>query len=170
MSHASGAEDCPICREPGIDAEFDRIPVWEDSLWRLTVSLSSEVPGFAYLEPKRHVPHVTDLDGAEAASLGPVLARCSRVLKEASGAELVYVYIFGGGIPHLHVHLAPHSRGDALNDQMIRGELVDEPLPSGGTRIVSAQFPPLPRAELQAVADRVRDRLRSFRSDPPRTA
>jgi hypothetical protein len=57
-------KDCPICRGAAFDPELDRIPVWEDGLWRLTVSLAAEVPGFAYLEPKRHVPYVTDLDGA----------------------------------------------------------------------------------------------------------
>jgi diadenosine tetraphosphate (Ap4A) HIT family hydrolase len=160
MSGLSSSADCPICRGPAIDAEFDRVPVWEDTLWRLTIGLSSEVPGFAYLEPKRHVAHITDLDGGEAASFGPVLSRCSRALKDVTGAEVVYVYIFGDGIPHLHVHLAPHRRGDALNDQMIRGEVVEKKLPSGGTWIVSADFPPLPRAELEAVANRVREKLR----------
>jgi diadenosine tetraphosphate (Ap4A) HIT family hydrolase len=70
--------------------------------------------------------------------------------------EIVYAYIFGDGVPHLHVHLAPHRPGDALNDQMIRGEIVEEKLPSGMTRIVSREFPSLPRAHLQEVAERVR--------------
>ncbi len=148
--------DCIICSGPAGDAEWDRVQVWEDALWRLTVSLSSEVPGFTYLEPKRHVPHVTDLDGDEAASFGPVLARSTRILREATGAEVVYVYIFGDGIPHLHVHLAPHRKGDALNDQMIRGDIVEEKLPSGMTRFASAEFPPLPRAEQEEIAARVR--------------
>ncbi|HNB25476.1 MAG TPA: HIT family protein [Alphaproteobacteria bacterium] len=150
---------CIICAGTAGDAAWDRVQVWEDALWRLTVSLSAEVPGFAYLEPKRHVPHVTDLDGAEAASFGPVLARCTRVLREATGAEVVYVYIFGNGIPHLHVHLAPHRQGDALNDQFVRGEVVEEKLPSGMTRIVSKEFPPLPREELTRIAEQVRQAM-----------
>jgi diadenosine tetraphosphate (Ap4A) HIT family hydrolase len=81
------------------------------------------------------------------------------VLREETGAELVYVYIFGDGVPHLHVHLAPHRKGDALCDQMIRGELIEEQLPNGFTRITSAQFPALPRDELASIADRVRKRL-----------
>ncbi len=42
--------------------------------------------------------------------------------------SLVYVYVFGGGAPHLHIHLAPHRPGDALNDRMIKGEVVVEKL------------------------------------------
>lgn len=151
---------CVVCAGAAGDATFDRVQVWEDALWRLTVSLSAEVAGFAYLEPKRHVPYVTDLDGAEAASFGPVLARCSRILREVTGAEVVYVYIFGDGVPHLHVHLAPHRKGDALNDQLIRGEIVEEKQPSGVTLFFSKDFPPLPRDELERVAEQVRQRMR----------
>jgi diadenosine tetraphosphate (Ap4A) HIT family hydrolase len=148
--------DCPMCRGAAADEELERIEVWRDTHWRLTVSLSSEVAGFAYLEPKRHIRYITELDGPEAATFGPALARSTRVLKEAAGAEVVYLYIFGDGVPHLHVHLAPHRSGDALNDQMIRGEIVEEKLPNGMTRFFSAAFPPLPRDQLSQIAEQVR--------------
>jgi diadenosine tetraphosphate (Ap4A) HIT family hydrolase len=151
--------DCVLCRGAAADQELERIEVWEDPRWRLTVSVAAEVAGFAYLEPKRHIGHVTDLDGAEAGTFGPALARCTRALKEATGAEVVYVYIFGDGIPHLHMHLAPHRAGDALNDQMVRGEIVEEKLLDGMTRFSSSEFPPLPRERLLETADRVRTLL-----------
>src|SRR5437867_11315124 len=118
--------DCVICRGIAGDHELMRIQVWEDELWRLTVSLAAESPGFSYLEPKRHIADIAGLDGPEAASLGTVLARVTSALKAETGAELVYVYVFGGGVPHLHLHLAPHAAGDALNEQMLCGELVEE--------------------------------------------
>jgi diadenosine tetraphosphate (Ap4A) HIT family hydrolase len=124
------ADPCILCRGAAGDEELERIEVWQDAHWRLTVSLSSEVAGFAYLEPKRHIRYLHELDGAEAASFGPTLARSMQALKAATGAELVYVYVFGDGIPHLHVHLAPHRSGDALNEQMIRGEIIEEKLPT----------------------------------------
>jgi len=123
------------------------------------MSLESEVLGFAYLEPHRHIPHITDLDGPEAASLGEVLARTTSALRMATGAELVYIYVFGGGVPHLHLHLASHRTGDALNTQLIRGEVEEQHLPSGASRITSREFPPLDEAELRAVADLVRASL-----------
>jgi diadenosine tetraphosphate (Ap4A) HIT family hydrolase len=142
-----------------VDEQLLRTQVWEDDLWRLTASLVAEVPGFCYLEPKRHIPSITDLDGDEARTLGPVIARTSAALKDVTGAKLVYVYVFGGGIPHLHFHLAPHREGDALSDQMIRGELVSERMESGAVLVVSKDHPPLPEEQLRGVADRVRDRL-----------
>jgi diadenosine tetraphosphate (Ap4A) HIT family hydrolase len=150
---------CQICLGVAGDADMLRIQVWEDALWRLTISIAAEVPGFAYLEPKRHIRYITDLDGEEARTFGSVLARVTQVLREETAAEQVYVYVFGGGIPHLHVHLAPHRSGDALNDQMIRGDIVTERLASGAERILSEQFPPLPEANLRNVAARIQQRL-----------
>jgi diadenosine tetraphosphate (Ap4A) HIT family hydrolase len=151
--------ECVLCRGTAGDAELQRIQVWEDSLWRLTVSLDAEILAFSYLEPKRHIPHITDLDGDEARTFGEVLARVSRVLQEETGAELVYVYIFGGGVPHLHVHLAPHRPGDGLNTQIIRGEFTEEKLESGVVRYISKEFPPLPEEEQRVVANRIQQRL-----------
>lgn len=151
--------ECVLWRGTAGDAELQRIQVWEDSLWRLTVSLDAEILAFSYLEPKRHIPHITDLDGDEARTFGEVLALVSRVLQEETGAELVYVYIFGGGVPHLHVHLAPHRPGDGLNTQIIRGEFTEEKLESGAVRYVSREFPSLPEEEQRVVANRIQERL-----------
>ena len=154
-----GPSQCILCRGAQADAELGRIQVWEDALWRLTISLDAEVAGFAYLEPKRHIPHITELDEQEAITFGATLARVSRVLKEETGAALIYVYIFGGGVPHLHVHLAPHREGDALSAQIIRGELVEEKLENGLTRFASRDFPVLPEQQQRSVASRVQQRL-----------
>ncbi len=145
-----------MCRGPSGDSELARIQVWEDAHWRLTVAAEGEVAGFSYLEPKRHVPHITDLEGDEARTLGPVLALVTRALREVTGAELVYLYVFGGGIPHLHIHLAPHTSGDALNDRLIRGEVTETHLPSGATAIVSKEFPSLPASMHTQVREKLR--------------
>ena len=150
---------CTLCRGSLGDPELARVQVWEDSQWRLTTATEGELLGFSYLEPKRHVPHITDLDGEEARTLGPVLAKVTRALKEATDAELVYVYVFGGGIPHLHIHLGPHRKGDALNDQLIRGEVAETHLPSGATLFVSKEFPPLSASAHSQVLERLRHLL-----------
>ena len=157
--------ECLLCDGDAADARFGRIRVWEDDRWRLSLSGRGYVPGFGYLEPKRHVPHITDLDGEEAATFGPVLARVTAALKESAGAQLVYVYVFGGGIPHLHVHLGPHREGDALAADIIRGQVDEEHDASGATRLVSRDFPEVSAAELRRTAERARALLRT---DAPR--
>ncbi len=152
---------CVLCRGVESDPELGRIQVWEDDLWRLTTSIhpTETARGFSFLEPKRHISDITALDGEEAAAFGTVMGRVTAALKEATGAELVYVYVFGGHIDHLHLHLAPHTEGDSLNDSMVRGEFIEEPLPSGAVAIVSKDFPPVPEDELLATAEAIGQRL-----------
>ena len=45
MSDVETQPECVICRGASGDAELHRIQVWEDALWRLTVSLDAEVLG-----------------------------------------------------------------------------------------------------------------------------
>ncbi len=156
--------DCPLCRGIAADPELQRVQMWENTYWRLTTSLAAEVLGFSYLEPKRHIPSIAELDGEEAHTLGEVLAQVARVLRDETGAELVYIYVFGDSVPHLHFHLAPHRTGDALNDQMIRSEIIVEKLASGAERLISKDFPPLPEATQWSVIQRIQRRLESFKS------
>lgn len=154
-----GQVACILCRGASGDEELQRVEIWQDEHWRLTMSLYAEALGFSYLEPKRHIPSILDLDGEEARTLGEVLARVTRALRDETGADLVYLYVFGSGIPHLHIHLAPHRPGDALNDQMIKGHVVVEKTDSGVGRMVSLEYPVLPQEDQRAVAARVGRRL-----------
>ncbi len=132
---------CLLCRHEEADREFERVEVWRDDLWRLTVSLAAPVAGFAYLEPLRHIPHITDLDGAEADTLGPVLAHVTSVLKAATNAEIVYVNVFGERHAHLHFNIASHCEGDAL---------------TGGAGMLRDDAQAPPREQLASVAAQVR--------------
>jgi len=148
-----------MCRGVDGDAELLREQVWEDELWRLTTAVEAEVVGFSYLEPKRHVRYIEELDGPEAATFGTVLARCSAAIKQACDAERVYIYVFGGSVPHLHLHLAPHHPGGALNEALIKGNIVEQTMPSGAVLFTSDEFPPLPAAEVRAGVDKIRAAL-----------
>jgi diadenosine tetraphosphate (Ap4A) HIT family hydrolase len=148
--------ECAICAGPDRDAELDRVEVWRNEHWRLSMSRHSPTLGFGYLEPIRHIPYLADLDGPEAATFGPAVARASAALREASGAELVYGYIFGGGIPHLHVHLAPNIPNGVLNTALVSGPIEERQLPSGASEVISRDHPDLPEADVAAVIERTR--------------
>ncbi len=153
--------DCLLCRGADGDPELDRVEVWRDAHWRLSLSRRGSTLGFAYLEPIRHIPYLADLDRPEAETFGPAVARASAALRQATGARLVHAYVFGGGIPHLHVHLAPNVPEGVLNTALITGEVEEHKLPSGATEIVSKEHPDLPEAEVAAVIERVRELLAS---------
>ena len=110
----TASAECILCRPELADAQFTRTRLWEDEHWRLSAVLQGPIVGFAHLEPRRHIPFITDLDGAEAATLGVVLSKAARALRQAARAEKTYVYVFGDRTPHLHFNLAPHRQGDAL--------------------------------------------------------
>jgi diadenosine tetraphosphate (Ap4A) HIT family hydrolase len=148
--------NCAICAGPERDPELDRVEIWRDDQWRLSMSRHGPTLGFGYLEPLRHIPSLADLDGPEAATFGPTIARATAVLREASGAGLVYAYVFGGGIPHLHVHLAPNQPDGVLNTALLNGPIQERKLPSGATEITSLDHPDLPEPELAAVIERAR--------------
>lgn len=136
--------DCLLCRPADADREFRRIQVWRDDLWRLSVVTVGPVAGFAHLEPHRHIPHITDLDGPEADTFGPTLARVTRALQAATRADLVYANVFGERVAHLHVNLAPHREGDVL---------------LGGAAMLRPGAPELPRDVLVDAAAAVRRSL-----------
>jgi len=125
---ADAGQACDICRGEAFDLEFGRTLVWQDELWRLSTSHVAPIVGFSYLEPRRHIPHVTDLDGAEATTFGPTLARATAALRRLTGADLVYALVFGDHVPHLHVNLVPHRAGDAV---------------TGGANLLDPAAPPL---------------------------
>ena len=87
------------------------------------------------------------------------MARASAALREASGAPLVYAYVFGGGIPHLHVHLVANAPEGVVNTNILTGELVERKLPSGATEVTSKDHPDLPESEITAINERVRELL-----------
>jgi len=138
-----------LCHPEVADTHFRRIRVWEDDLWRLSAVLQGPIPGFAHLEPKRHIPYVTDLDGPEAVTLGPVLAHVTAALRAAAHADLAYVYVFGDRVAHLHLNLAPHRDGDALR---------------GGPGLLEPDARAADLATHTDVARTVRDELDGFRS------
>ncbi|MBA2680449.1 MAG: hypothetical protein H0U76_18880 [Ktedonobacteraceae bacterium] len=150
---------CVLCQGATSDDELVRIEVWKNDLWRLTVARLAEIPGFSYLEPIRHISSITQLDGQEARTFGEVLAHVTHTLQQITRSERVYVYIFGDSVPHLHIHLAPHFAGDALNDQMVKGEVIMEPLPNGAQRITSKDYPLLPEEQQLEIIQRLKQQL-----------
>ena len=144
MASAAGSAGCRICTGEQFDREFGRKLVWHDDLWRVSTSVRAPILGFSYLEPRRHIPFIADLDGPEAETFGPVLARVTRVIRELTSADIVYALMFGDHIPHLHVNIVPHRAGDAV---------------IGGADVVDPNARPLPADAHEAFVERLRSTL-----------
>lgn len=137
--------DCDICSGRA-DSVFKRTEVWSNERLRLTTTTYRDIPGFSYLEPRWHTQYITDLDRLECAEFGKILAEVSSATKVVTGASLIYVYLYGDHIPHLHVHLAPHVPGDQYSDDVVKADL---PITEDS----------VPESELFEFSRRVRKRL-----------
>ena len=110
--------ECDICNG-NADSIFKRKIVWSNKRWNLSLSRYLAVKGFAYLEPVEHFESIDKLDDELSKEFGLLAVKFTKILKEVFKVKLVYVYVFGDHISHLHVHLAPHSEGDFLYSKII---------------------------------------------------
>ena len=129
-------QDCFICRKHRGEVTVPGGVIYEDDLVYAGHAQIREGRDAAYLgylmaETKRHVPNLPDLTDAEAAALGVLVARLSRALRATEGAEHVYAFAIGDGMPHVHIHVVPRYPGAPRE---YRGVHVDEwpEAPHGG--------------------------------------
>jgi diadenosine tetraphosphate (Ap4A) HIT family hydrolase len=116
MDSELGPADCFVCAKHALgDAALGGV-LFEDELVYAGHAYPLTGPavtyrGYLVAEPKRHVAELGDLTDPEAAALGVLVNRLARALKEVAEAEHVYSFVFGDGLAHLHVVLAPRYAG-----------------------------------------------------------
>jgi len=79
--------------------------VHDTAHWRVEHCIGRLGVGTWIVKPKRHVTGVGDLRDEEAAELGPLLARTSRVAEQLVDCEQVYNELWShAGSPRGHIH------------------------------------------------------------------
>jgi diadenosine tetraphosphate (Ap4A) HIT family hydrolase len=124
------AEGCEICHRESTDAEPPGGWVLRTAWWSACVAAGFEVPGWLFLELRRHAEGPMGLDDDEASELGILIRQLSEAIERVTGAERVYLVAYGELFPHFHVLLSPRMpgappqfRGPSLFNQ--RDELAD---------------------------------------------
>ncbi len=150
---AQSTASCLVCRKQRGDFTIPGGAIYEDELVYASHAQVREGESTAYLgylmaEPKRHAPGLADLTDHEAQALGLLVMRLSRALEATEGAEHVYAFVLGDGVPHVHVHVVPRYPGAPKE---YWGVHVDEwpDAPQGGPVEMSALCQRL-RAHLEA--------------------
>jgi diadenosine tetraphosphate (Ap4A) HIT family hydrolase len=92
--------------------------------------------GYLFVETRRHVAALGDLEPEEAAAVGRAATRTARALEAATGAEHVYAAVIGHHSPHFHAHVIARHPGTPREYWWVR---VDE-------------WPDAPRGDAQAIA------------------
>ncbi len=143
------ATNCTFCDGAHLRAQSPARVVYEDDRFYVIHPLDEDAPtylGTLMTVAKRHIPSFAELSAEEAQALGPLLARVTRALKVATGAEPAYAYFFGEGYRHLHVFTV--ARYDAM--------------PADYVRLDVERWPDAPRgdaAEVEALCARIREAL-----------
>jgi histidine triad (HIT) family protein len=109
MSENSPAE-CLVCRKHrgevtllgGVIYEDDLVYISHAQLWG---DEKDHYLGHVFVEPKRHVPELANLTDEEAQAIGLYTSRVAQALMQTEGAEHVYAFVIGDGVPHVHVHV-----------------------------------------------------------------
>ena len=121
---------CELCHQESSEQEPPGGWVVRTDLWSAGVGPGFEVPGWLFLQLRRHAEGPMGMDDAEAAELGPLVSRLTAGIQAATGAERVYMVAFGELFPHFHVLLAPRmpfAPADELGPALLlkRDELRD---------------------------------------------
>jgi diadenosine tetraphosphate (Ap4A) HIT family hydrolase len=103
---------CKICRKhKGEEAAPPGGYFYADEHWLVCHAPVNLGPlGTLFVESKRHYLDYAEMTSEEAASLGDVLKKVYRALKEHTAAERIYQLSTMEGQPHLHIWLVARGR------------------------------------------------------------
>lgn len=108
--------ECLVCRKHRDQVTVAGGAIYEDEILFVShAQLWGEEPkrylGYVFIEPRRHVAELADLSEAEAEAMGLLAARLARALMHTEGAEHIYAFVIGDGVPHVHMHLVGRYPG-----------------------------------------------------------
>ncbi|MUG68369.1 HIT domain-containing protein [Paenibacillus campinasensis] len=73
---------------------------------------NSQVEGYLYLEPLRHVEEWQELNEKELQEMALLLPRVEKILKKIVHLERLYVVTISEVVRHLHLHLIPRLKNE----------------------------------------------------------
>jgi diadenosine tetraphosphate (Ap4A) HIT family hydrolase len=87
-------------------------PIYEDQEWMVTHGPhGSQILGYLYIEPKRHVENWSDFTEAELEKVGPLIKVLEQAVKKELNIDRVYVVTISEAVRHLHFHIIPRLEG-----------------------------------------------------------
>jgi diadenosine tetraphosphate (Ap4A) HIT family hydrolase len=100
--------ECQICEKHKQGVQ----PIYEDQDWMVTLGpLGSQILGYLYIEPKKHIENWSDFSDDELAKVGPLIKRLEQAVKNELNIDRVYVVTISEAVRHLHFHIIPRLEG-----------------------------------------------------------
>lgn len=105
----TGSPSCVICARQNAAAGNSSGLVYEDGLWSVRHSAETDILGYLVMESHRHFLDLSEADGAELTSLGPILSHVMKALRSVTGYHRLYTVTLAELVPHFHMHLIPRT-------------------------------------------------------------
>lgn len=121
---------CYVCHDLQTGAIFGtQSVIYEDADFRVVLELHPRMVGHTIVLYKPHREDVSELAADETAHIFQMCVRVIQAIKQALGAEKVYlVTMCDGPINHLHIQLLPRYPGEAIGSKRLmdpRGTLTN---------------------------------------------
>ena len=143
--------DCYSCAQ---ESQAGKLPPREDIAaddhWRVAHAFGCALEGWLVLLPRRHITSISELNDAEAQSLGVWQVRLSQALHQVLGCQKTYIAQFAEaeGFSHVHFHVVPRSP-DLPQD--LRGPRIFQ--------MMRSDRPPVTEQRMDEIARDLRDQL-----------
>src|SRR6266567_5730791 len=143
--------DCYSCAQ---ESKAGKLPPREDIAtddhWRVSHAFGCALEGWLVLLPRRHVTSISELNDAEAQSLGLWQVRLSQAMHQVLGCQKTYIAQFAEaeGFSHVHFHVVPRSP-DLPQD--LRGPRIFQ--------MMRSDRPPVTEQRMDEIARDLRDHL-----------
>jgi ATP adenylyltransferase len=145
-------EGCLICAKHRGEGPLGGFRVWENEhslvFHRPVDGSGTTMPGYLFVESRRHVPYLADLTDEEAAAIGRTVRRAAAGLRAELDADFVFSAVAGMSQAHFHQHLFVRHRGTPAEYGWMSGD----------------EWPEVPRHSDQKIND-LCVRLRAHLSD-----
>ncbi|WP_249870462.1 HIT family protein [Oceanobacillus saliphilus] len=100
--------NCPICEKHTNTTDA----IYENGNWVISHGpLASQILGYVYIEPKRHVEDWAQFTDEELSELAPLIKRAEEAIKKELPINRLYTVTISEAVRHLHVHLIPRDEG-----------------------------------------------------------
>lgn len=93
-----------------INGEIPCHKIYEDDQVLAFLDIHPSATGHTLVIPKKQIPYIWDLDGADYTYLMNVVKKLGTHLRVAMNVEYVGVKVMGTDVPHTHIHLIPFNK------------------------------------------------------------